>query len=37
MALRIKWTKGAIEDFDSILDYLNSDWNEKTINRFIEF
>ena len=35
MALKIKQTGRAIDDFDSILKFLESEWNEKIIIRFI--
>jgi len=34
MALKIRWTPEAEDNFSSILDYLESEWSEKEIRKF---
>ncbi len=34
MALNIRWTPEAEDNFSSILDYLESEWSEKEIRKF---
>jgi len=36
MASKIRWTINAIDDLDSIVDYLNANWSEKVNQNFIE-
>lgn len=35
MALEILWTNQAIEGFEAIVDYLESHFSEKEVNRFV--
>ena len=35
MALRIIWSTEAEETFDSIIEYLENNWSEKSTRRFI--
>lgn len=35
MALRIRWTKRASEDVESIISFLELEWNESVILKFI--
>lgn len=37
MAKPINWSALSIMDFESILSYLNSHWDQKVVNQFIEF
>lgn len=36
MAFKVVWTKRAVLKFDSIIEYLNTEWNEKTTKFFIK-
>lgn len=36
MAKPINWSPLSIRDFESILSYLNSHWDQKVVNQFIE-
>lgn len=35
MAKKIIWSKRAISSFDRVIDYLQEDWTEKEILKFI--
>ena len=35
MALKIVWTKVAEQGFEKIIDYLQEEWTEKEVRRFI--
>lgn len=36
MALKIRWTPEAEENFSSIIDYLEREWSEKEIRKFAQ-
>ncbi|MCF8278045.1 MAG: type II toxin-antitoxin system RelE/ParE family toxin [Flavobacteriales bacterium] len=36
MAKEIVWTKRASAKFDAIIDYLETDWNEKVVRAFVQ-
>jgi plasmid stabilization system protein ParE len=35
MGKEIRWTDRAIKDFESVLNYLNSNWSDKEVINFI--
>ncbi len=34
MALRVQWTREAVQDLDVIIDYLETHWSEREIRNF---
>lgn len=36
MALEIKWTKRADKKFDKVIDYLLTEWGDKTTKTFVK-
>ena len=36
MALTIRWTKRAEKKFDTIIEYLLTDWNEQVTEKFVK-
>ena len=36
MAYKIEWTKSAINGFDSIVQYLETQWSEKEVKNFFQ-
>jgi plasmid stabilization system protein ParE len=36
MALEIEWSRSADKKFDTIIEYLQKEWGEKSVNTFVK-
>ncbi len=36
MALKLRWTREAVQQLDAIIDYLETNWSEKEIRKFFQ-